>query len=115
MSRTKTGVVRKRRHKKLLATTKGYRMTKNRLYRVAHEAALHAGQYAFMGRKLRKRNMRKLWIIRLNAATRSLGLTYSKFINGLKKANIDLDRKILADMALSDPKTFEKIVEKAKI
>jgi len=114
MSRTKTGVVRKRRHKKLLATTKGYRMTKNRLYRVAHEAALHAGQYAFMGRKLRKRNMRKLWIIRLNAATRSLGLTYSKFINGLKKANIDLDRKILADLALSDPKTFEKIVEKAK-
>jgi len=114
MARTKTGVVRRRRHKKLLATTKGYRMTKNRLYRVAHEAALHAGQYAFMGRKLRKRNMRKLWIIRLNAATRSLGLTYSKFINGLKKANIDLDRKILADLALSDPKTFEKIVEKAK-
>ena len=114
MPRTKTGVVRKRQHKKLLATTKGYRMTKNRLYRVAHEAALHAGQYAFMGRKLRKRNMRKLWIIRLNAATRSLGLAYSKFIAGLKKANIELDRKILADMALADPKTFEKIVEKVK-
>ena len=114
MARTKTGVVRRRRHKKLLATTKGYRMTKSRLYRVAHEAALHAGQYAFMGRKLRKRDMRKLWIIRLNAAAKELGLTYSKFIAGLKKAKIDLDRKILADLALSDPNTFKKIVKKVK-
>lgn len=114
MARTKTGFTRQRRHKKVLARTKGFRMTKSRLYKVAHEADLHAGQYAFVGRKLRKRDMRKLWIIRLNAAVRELGLTYSQFINGLKKADIELDRKILADLALSDPETFKKIVEKVK-
>ena len=114
MARTKTGPVRRRRHKKVLKRTKGFRMTKSRLYKVAREADLHAGQYAFVGRKLRKRDFRKLWIIRLNAAVREQGLSYSKFIAGLKKAKIELDRKILADLALSDPDTFKKIVEKAK-
>jgi len=112
--RVKTGPFRQKRHKKVLALTKGYRMTKSRLYKVAHEAALHAGQYAYAGRKRRKRDFRKLWIIRLNAAVRELGLTYNQFISGLKKAKIELDRKILADLALSDPKTFKLIVEKTK-
>lgn len=114
MARTKTGTVRRRHHKKVLQRTKGFRMTKSRLYKVAREADLHAGQYAFVGRKKRKREMRKLWIIRLNAAVQELGLSYNKFIAGLKKANIELDRKILADLALSDPETFKKIVEKVK-
>jgi len=112
--RTKTGFTRKRRHKKVLKRTKGMRMTRGRLYKVSKEADLHAGQYAFMGRKLRKREMRKLWIIRINAALKSYQLSYSKFINGLKKAKIELNRKILADLALFDPKTFEAIVKKAK-
>lgn len=89
-------------------------MTKSRLYKVAHEAMLHAGQYAFAGRKLRKRDMRKLWIIKINAALENLGLSYSKFIAGLKKAKIELDRKILADLAESDPKTFKLIVDRVK-
>lgn len=114
MARTKTGTVRRKHHKKVLKRTKGFRMTKSRLYKVAREADLHAGQYAFAGRKKRKRDMRQLWIIRLNAAVRELGLSYSKFIAGLKKAKIELDRKILADLALSDPATFKKIVKKVK-
>lgn len=89
-------------------------MTKSRLYRVAHEAMLHAGQYAYAGRRLRKRDMRKLWIIKINAALENLGLSYNKFIAGLKKAKIELDRKILADLAESDPKTFKSIVDKVK-
>ena len=86
-------------------------MTKSRLYKVAREALLHAGQYAFAGRKLRKRDMRKLWIIKINAALENLGFSYSKFISGLKKANIELDRKILADLAVSDPEVFKKIAK----
>jgi len=89
-------------------------MTKGRLYKVSKEAELHAGQYAFIGRKLRKRDMRQLWITRINAALTPFGISYSKFINGLKKTNIILDRKILADLAISDPETFKTIVEKAK-
>jgi large subunit ribosomal protein L20 len=89
-------------------------MTRHRLYKVAKEAALHAGQYAYVGRKLRKRDSRRLWIIRLNAAVRELGLTYNQFIAGLKKAKIDLDRKILADLAIFDQATFKEIVEKTK-
>ena len=114
MVRVKTGPTRRRRHKKVLKRTKGYRMTKSRLYRVAHEAMLHAGQYAYAGRRLRKRDMRKLWIIKINAALENLGLSYNKFIAGLKKAKIELDRKILADLAESDPKTFKSIVDKVK-
>lgn len=89
-------------------------MTKSRLYKVAHEATLHAGQYAYAGRKLKKRDMRKLWIIKINAALESLGISYSQFIAGLKMANIELDRKILGDLVVSDPTTFKKIAEKVK-
>ena len=110
--RVKSG--RRAKHKRLLTRVAGYRMTKHRLYKVAHEAALHAGQYAYVGRKRRKRDFRRLWIIRIKAAVQSLGLSYSEFIAGLKKAKIELDRKILADLAISDPETFKKIVEKTK-
>lgn len=89
-------------------------MTRGRLYKVSKEADLHAGQYAFAGRKLRKRDMRRLWITRINAALTPYEISYSKFINGLKKAKIEINRKILADLALSDPKTFKTIVEHAK-
>ncbi len=112
--RVKTGFTRKRRHNQVLARTKGFRMTKGRLYKVSKEADLHAGQYAFAGRKLRKRDLRRLWITRINAALSTEGISYSKFINGLKLAKIELDRKILADLAVSDPETFKTIVEKVK-
>lgn len=111
--RVKTGTTRRKRHKKVLKLTKGYRMTKGRLYKVSKEAALHAGQYAYIGRKQKKRNFRRLWIQRINAALMPFGLPYSRFINGLKKAKIELNRKILAEIALSDPETFKVIVEKA--
>jgi large subunit ribosomal protein L20 len=113
--RVKTGTIRRKRHQKVLKRTKGFRMTKGRLYKVSKEADLHAGQYAYAGRKLRKRDLRRLWITRINAALTPHELSYSKFINGLKRAKIELDRKILADLALSDPATFQKIVEKAKL
>ena len=110
--RVKTGIVRRRRHKKVLDRTKGMRMSKGTLYKVSKEADLHAGQYAYIGRRLRKRDMRRLWIQRINA-----GLThienapkYSRFINLLKIKNIELDRKILADMVVSDFKAFEAVV-----
>lgn len=112
--RVKTGFARKRRHKKVLKLTKGFRMTRSRLYKVAHEALLHAGQYAFIGRKRRKRDLRRLWIQRINAAVRQHQLTYSKFINLLKEKKIIIDRKIMADLALKDPKAFKAIVDKAK-
>ena len=114
MARVKTGTTRRKRHKKVLKRTKGFRMTKGRLYKVSKEADLHAGQYAYAGRKLRKRDMRRLWINRINAALTPHNLSYSKFISGLKKAKIELNRKILADLALSDPDVFKAIVEKAK-
>lgn len=114
MARVKTGFTRKRRHKKVLQRTKGFRMTKGRLYKVSKEADLHAGQYAYTGRKLRKRDMRRLWIMRINAALKPHQITYSKFIQGLKKAKIELDRKILADLAIADPRTFKAIVDKVK-
>jgi large subunit ribosomal protein L20 len=98
-------------HKKVLKLAKGYRMTKNRLFKVAHEAVLHAGQYAFIGRKHRKRDLRSVWIMRINAALRGLGINYSTFVGGLKKANIQLDRKILADLAFRQPQVFKTIVE----
>ena len=104
---------RRQRHNKVLSLARGYRMTKHRLYRVAREAVIHAGQYAFAGRHLRRRDLRSLWIVRLNAAVRSLGLTYSKFISSLKKANIQIDRKIFADLAVKQPKVFTEVVKKA--
>ena len=112
MSRVKTGVVTRRRHKRVLAQTKGFRMTKSRLYKVAHEALLHAGQYAFVGRKLRKRDFRRLWITRISAGlgTVESKLNYSRFIAGLKAKNIELDRKVLADLAATDIEAFKAVV-----
>lgn len=107
--RVKTGTVRHRKHQKILASTKGYRMSKNRLIKVAKEAALHAGQYAYHGRRLRKRNFRTLWIQRINAALNDTGINYSEFIKNLKINHINLDRKILADMAVNDQETFKFI------
>lgn len=113
MSRVKTGVVRRKSHKRILARTKGFRMTKNRLIKVAIEADLHAGQYAYHGRKLRKRDFRQLWITRLNAALRTIdaNFKYSRFIKALKDKKVLLDRKVLADIALRDNDTFKKIVK----
>lgn len=105
---------RRQRHKKILEAAKGFRDARRKRYKVAKEAVLHAGQYAYVGRKLRKRNIRSLWITRLNAAVREEGISYSRFTAGLKKANIEINRKILSDIAIEDPKTFSQIVEKAK-
>ncbi len=115
MARVKTGVTRRRRHKKILDANKGFRGANRKLYKRAHEAYMHAGQYAYIGRKLRKRDMRKLWILRINAALTELGngLKYSRFINALKKANISLDRKMLSDIAITDNRTFQDIVTAA--
>lgn len=112
--RVKRGIVSHRKHKKLLLSTKGYRMTKSRLVKVAKEASLHAGQYAFQGRKQRKSNFRRLWIGRINAAVKLKGLTYSQFILKLKKAQIILDRKILAHLIVTDSQVFDQIVDKVK-
>lgn len=103
-----------RRHRKILKQARGFKQARRRRIQTAKEAVLHAGAYAFHGRKLRKRDLRALWIIRLNAAARENGLTYSKMVSGLKKAKIELDRKILADIAVSDPKTFSEIVSQNK-
>src|SRR5689334_2059024 len=110
MSRVKRGVVSRRKHNKLFDANKGYTGTKSRLTKDAHEAALHAGQYAYHGRKLRKRNNRALWITRISEASKKEGISYSALINKLKKANIELDRKILNDLVQNDPTAFSKIV-----
>lgn len=112
--RVKTGYIRRRAHKKVIKANKGFRGTNNRLFKRANEARLHAGHYAFVGRKLRKRDLRTLWIIRLNAALKNIDnpMNYSTFINKLKKANIALDRKILADLVVNDFDTFKKVVTK---
>ncbi len=112
--RAKTGTTRKKRHKKILKQTKGYRMTRSRLYKVAKEAVLHAGQYAYAGRKLRKRDFRRLWIQRINAALSTTDLTYSRFIKKLKDSKVELNRKILANLAVNQPEVFFKIVDKVK-
>jgi large subunit ribosomal protein L20 len=112
MSRAKTGVVRRRRHKKILKATKGYRGTRSKLFKRANEAFLRAGEHAYIGRRLRRRDMRTLWIIRLKAALEGMDLKYSTFINQLKRSKIELDRKVLAEIAISHPKTFKAIVEK---
>lgn len=114
MARIKRGTVSRRKHKKLFGLTKGYRGTKNRLVRVAREAALHAGQYAYHGRKLRKRDMRALWITRISEAVKQEGLSYSVFINRLKKAKIELDRKILSDLVVNDPTTFKQVLDSVR-
>lgn len=112
MSRIKRGVVSHARRKKVLQTTKGYRMTKHRLVRVAKEAQLHAGEYAFAGRKLRKRDFRRLWITRINSQLQKMDLNYSRFMNMLGKSNIIINRKMLADMALNDPQAFDTITKR---
>lgn len=112
MPRVKTGINRRRRHKKVLSLTKGFRGANNRLYKRAKEALLHAGKYAYIGRRLRKRDMRKLWIIRINAALKSIDekLQYSRFINNMKKAEVSIDRKVLAELAVNNFEAFKKIV-----
>lgn len=114
MARVKRGMTSRARHKKLLALNKGYRGTKSRLIRVATEASLHAGQYAFHGRKLRKRDFRTLWITRIGEAVKKEDMNYSTFINKLKIAKIELDRKILSDMVVNDPEAFKHIVTAVK-
>jgi len=102
-----------RRHRKILARAKGFRQARRTRIQVAKEAVVHAGAYAFHGRKLKKRNLRTLWIIRMGSAVRALGISYSKFVAGLKKEKIDIDRKILSDIAVHDPETFKKVVKEA--
>ena len=114
MVRIKGGVRTHRRHKKVLKLAKGYWMTRHKQFKKAKEAVLHAGEYAFKGRKLRKRDFRQLWIIRMNAALRNLGTKYSVFIKKLKTNKIELDRKILSQLAVEHSEVFKKIVEKAK-
>lgn len=114
MARVKRGVTAHKRHKRLLNAAEGRRGTKSKLIRPAREALLHAMAYAYVGRKQRKRQMRALWIVRLNAAARQNGLTYGQFISGLKLAGVALDRKVLADIAVRDAATFASIAEVAK-
>jgi large subunit ribosomal protein L20 len=114
MPRVKRGVTARARHKKVLALAKGFRGRRKNVYRIAKQAVMKAGQYAYRDRRAKKREFRRLWIARINAASRSLGLTYSKFMAGVKKAQIEIDRKVLADLAVNDPAAFASIVEKAK-
>ena len=114
MARVKRGVQAKARHKKVLKQAKGFRGARSRTYKVAKQAVMRAGQYAYRDRRVKKRVFRSLWIVRINAAARENGLTYSKLIAGLKKANIDLDRKILASIAVNDKEAFSQIDEQAK-
>ena len=114
MPRVKRGVTARARHKKVLALAKGFRGRRKNVFRIAKEAVMRAGQYAYRDRRNRKRVFRRLWIARINAASRNAGLTYSKFMAGLKKAQIDIDRKVLADMAVNDPAAFGSIVAKVK-
>lgn len=114
MPRVKRGVVSRRKHNKLFASNKGYTGTKNRLTKDAKEAYLHAGEYAYHGRKLRKRDNRALWIVRISEAAKKEGTSYSVLINKFKKANIELDRKILSDLVQNDPETFKQIVATVK-
>lgn len=114
MPRVKRGTTRHDRRKKVLKLAEGYYLGKSKLYRFAKEAVDRAGQYAYRDRKARKRDFRRLWIIRIGAAARQNGLNYNQFIYGLKRAGVDLDRKVLADIALEDPAGFTQLAEKAK-
>ncbi|MAV30337.1 MAG: 50S ribosomal protein L20 [Cycloclasticus sp.] len=114
MPRVKRGVVARARHKKVLKQAKGYYGARSRIYRVAKQAVIKAGQYAYRDRRQRKRQFRALWIARINAGARSNGLSYSRFMNGLKKASIGLDRKVLADLAVFDKDAFSQLVATAK-
>ena len=114
MARVKRGVTAHRRHKKVLAQVKGHYSTNNRLYKRAHESMMHALQYAYRDRRNRKRDFRRLWVIRINAAARLNGMTYSRLIQGLTLAGVGLDRKMLADLAVRDPQAFSAVVDVAK-
>jgi large subunit ribosomal protein L20 len=114
MPRVKRGVTARARHKKVLKQAKGYYGARSRVYRVAKQAVIKAGQYAYRDRKQRKRQFRALWIVRINAAARMHGISYSRLINGLTKANVAIDRKVLADIAVRDIESFGKIAEIAK-
>jgi len=114
MPRVKRGVVARARHKKVLDQAKGYYNARRKVYKVAKQAVMKAGQYAYRDRRARKRDFRALWIVRINAAARECGLSYSRFINGLQKAAIEIDRKVLADIAVHDKSAFAALAEKAK-
>jgi large subunit ribosomal protein L20 len=114
MPRVKRGVTARSRHKKVLDQAKGFRGRRKNVFRIANEAVMKAGQYAYRDRRVRKREFRALWIARINAAARECGMTYSVFMNGLKKAAIELDRKVLADLAVFDKPAFAKIASQAK-
>ena len=114
MARVKRGVVARRRHKKILSRAKGYYNARRKVFRVAKQAVTKALQYAYIGRKQKKRQFRALWIVRINAGARQFGLSYSRLMNGLKKAGITVDRKVLADIAVHDIKAFGALADKAK-
>ncbi len=114
MPRVKRGVTARASHKKVLKQAKGYRGARSRVFRVAKQAVTKAGQYAYRDRKAKKRLFRRLWIARINAAARESGISYSRLMQGLKKAEIEIDRKMLADLAIADQAAFSAIVEKAK-
>lgn len=112
--RIKGGVNKIKKRRKILKLAKGYRGSKSTLYRVAREQVMKSGQYAYIARRLKKRDFRRLWIARINAAVRTFGLSYSRFMDGLKKANIDVNRKMLSEMAIADPAAFATLAEAAK-
>ena len=114
MARVKRGVTARARHKKILKQAKGYYGARSRVYRVAKQAVIKAGQYAYRDRRQKKRQFRRLWITRINAAARLNELSYSKFMNGLKLANIEMDRKVLSDIAIFDARAFSELAQKAK-
>ena len=114
MPRVKRGVQARAKHKKVLAKAKGYYGARSRVYRVAHQAVIKAGQYAYRDRRVKKHMFRALWIVRINAAARECGMSYSRLINGLSKADIAIDRKVLADLAVHDMAAFTQIADKAK-
>ncbi len=114
MTRVKRGVTKHRRHKKILSLTRGYQSAQGRQFRRAKEALLHAWSHAYRHRRERKREFRRLWILRINAAARNLGLTYGQFINGLKKANVEVDRKILSELAIHHQESFKTLMETAR-
>ena len=114
MPRVKRGVVARRRHKKILKQAKGYYGARSRVFRVAKQAVIKAGQYAYRDRRQRKRQFRALWIARINAGARLIGLSYSRLIAGLKNAAIEIDRKVLADLAMNEPETFKNLIASVK-
>ena len=114
MARVKRGTVSRRKHNKLASLTKGYRGTKSRLVKAATEARLHAGAYAYHGRKVKKRDIRALWITRISEAAKKEGVSYSKLMDQLKKSNVEIDRKILSELVLNDPEVFSEIIKTSK-